>query len=106
MIGRAVDIALGVATVAASASVDLKSAFGAERFSKFGYGWTGTILIGPNGAANQVGNIETSDDNTAWGVAQAYVAADGPRVFNVLLKRYIRVNNTSGTTGKTNFQLL
>lgn len=104
---RVINIALGVATVAASASVDLDAvASGAVR----SYGAQGVVLVEPNGTAavdaNQAGNIETSPDDSTWTAAQAYNAADGPKGFNVTLDRYIRINNTSGTGASTNFQLL
>lgn len=107
MFGEVIDIALDVDTVAASSGVDLKSAFGARKASQPGYGRKGVVAVMPIGStSNQAGNIQTSPDNSDWSNAQAYDASAGPKLFNVVLDRYIRINNASGTTVGTNFQLL
>lgn len=96
-------LALDVSTVAASTGV----AMNASPFAA-GYGRQVIVEVKPiDGGANQVGDIQGSlDGSTGWTDIQAYDAADGPVSFNILLWPYMRVNNESGTTSGTNFQLV
>lgn len=96
------DLALGVATVAASAAVQMTvSPFGARG------GREAVVAVLPIGStSDQAGNIQGSSDGSSWSNLQAYDAADGPKFFNVPLYPYMRVNNASGTTVGTNFQII
>lgn len=96
-------LALNVSTVAASTAV----AMNASPFAA-GYGRKAIVQVMPkDGGANQVGDVQGSlDGSTGWTDIQAYAAADGPTSFNILLWPYMRVNNESGTTSGTNFQLI
>ena len=102
---KAVNIAQEVITVAASTAIDLQ-ALGIEH----GAGRIGYVGVHPEGTtANQVGDVQESDA-AATGFADiaggAYAGADGHKVLKIpLSKRFLRVNNESGTTAGTSFVL-
>lgn len=95
-------VAEDVATVAATTGVQLDNT--GSPFAS-GYGKNAVLCICPSATANQVGNVEGSVDNTVWTTLTAYVAGEGKMV-SIELPSYIRVDNTAGTTGSTNFYLL
>lgn len=104
---KSVMIATEVKTVAASTGIDLQ-ALGIE----YGAGRTAIFEVCPLPAAaadaDQVGDVQESDAlATGYADLQAYDADDGQKVFTIALsKRYLRINNQSGTAGNgTNFIL-
>lgn len=97
-------LALGVITVAASASVAMSvtpHAAGGGRKATFGVFPENTAAAD----ADQVGDIQGSNDGgSTWTNVQAYAAADGVKFFELELYKLMRVNNTAGTAGGgTNF---
>jgi hypothetical protein len=94
-------VAEAVSTVAATTAVQLDitgSPFAA------GYGRNAVLVIIPSAVGNQVGDVQGSVDGTTWTQLKAYTAGNG-LMASVVLPNYIRVNNTGGTTGQTNFYL-
>lgn len=99
-------LAEDVSTVAASASVALTT----TPFCA-GAGRKATVIMLTEetdaAAADQVGNIQGSEDDSSWSNVQAYnMTTGGVKMVEVLMYPYMRVNNTAGTSGATSFYLL
>lgn len=98
---KAANLAQEVVTAAASTGIDLQ-ALGFE----YGAGRRINLHVHPEGTtANQVGDVQESDAlATGYADLQAYAGADGHKVIAIYpSKRFLRINNESGTTLGTSF---
>jgi len=98
---RVANLAQEVITVAATTAIDLQ-ALGFE----YGRGRKINLHVHPEGTtSNQVGDVqESSASGTGFADLQAYAGADGHKVLAISpSKRYLRINNESGTTAGCSF---
>lgn len=92
-------LGLNLATAEAAAAVAMDTSPLAA-----GGGRKGILIVAPENTAaadaNQVGDLQGSlDGSTGWTDVQAFAAADGWKMFEVLLWPHMRINVESGTAG-------